>query len=195
MAIVGYARVSTRDQDLAGQLAELKAAGCELVYREKASGAASDRKELARLVRKLERGDTVIVTRLDRLARSTRDLLNILDEIGKAGAGFRSIKDTWADTTTSHGRLMLTILGGLAEFERELIKDRTDAGRVRAKARGVKFGRKPKLNPFQREQALARLSTGETQAEVARTYGVDRATISRLASPLPFEAGAALPRN
>ena len=113
MAIVGYARVSTRDQDLAGQLAELKAAGCELVYREKVSGAASDRKELARLVRKLERGDTVIVTRLDRLARSTRDLLNILDEIGKAGAGFRSIKDTWADTTTSHGRLMLTILGGL----------------------------------------------------------------------------------
>jgi hypothetical protein len=97
MAIVGYARVSTRDQDLAGQLAELKAAGCESVYREKASGAASDRKELARLVRKLERGDTVIVTRLDRLARSTRDLLNILDEIGKAGAGFRSIKDTWAD--------------------------------------------------------------------------------------------------
>ena len=88
-----------------------------------------------------------------------------------------------------------TILGGLAEFERELIKDRTDAGRVRAKARGVKFGRKPKLNPFQREQALARLSSGETQAEVARTYGVDRATISRLASPLPFEAGAALPRN
>ena len=195
MAIVGYARVSTRDQDLAGQLAELKAVGCELVYREKVSGAASDRKELARLVRKLERGDTVIVTRLDRLARSTRDLLNILDEIGKAGAGFRSIKDTWADTTTSHGRLMLTILGGLAEFERELIKDRTDAGRVRAKARGVKFGRKPKLNPFQREQALARLSTGETQAEVARTYGVDRATISRLASPLPFEAGAALPGN
>jgi DNA invertase Pin-like site-specific DNA recombinase len=88
-----------------------------------------------------------------------------------------------------------TILGGLAEFERELIKDRTDAGRVRAKARGVKFGRKPKLNPFQREQALARLSTGETQAEVARTYGVDRATISRLASPPPFEAGAALPGN
>jgi DNA invertase Pin-like site-specific DNA recombinase len=90
---------------------------------------------------------------------------------------------------------MLTILGGLAEFERELIKDRTDAGRVRAKARGVRFGRKPKLNPFQREQALARLSTGETQAEVARTYGVDRATISRLASPLPFEPGAALPGN
>ena len=133
----------------------------------------------------------MLVTRLDRLARSTRDLLNILDEIGNAGAGFRSIKDTWADTTTSH----LTILGELAEFERELIKDRTDAGRVRAKARGVKFGRKPKLNPFQREQALARLSTGETQAEVARTYGVDRATISRLASPLPFEPGAALPGN
>src|SRR4029078_11144369 len=110
--------------------------------------------------------------RVDRLARSTRDLLNILDEIGKAGAGFRSIKDTWADTTTSHGRLMLTILGGLAEFERGVIKDRTDAGRGRAKARGVKFGRKPKLNPFQREQALTRLSSGETQGEGARTYCV-----------------------
>ena len=128
-------------------------------------------------------------------SRGGYGLLNILDKIGKAGAGFRSIKDTWADTTTSHGRLMLTILGGLAEFERELIKDRTDAGRVRAKARGVKFGRKPKLNPFQREQALARLSSGETQADVARTYGVDRATISRSASPLPFEAGATFPRN
>jgi DNA invertase Pin-like site-specific DNA recombinase len=148
MTIVGYARVSTRDQDLAGQLAELKAAGCELVYREKVSGAASDRKELARLVRKLERGDTVIVTRLDRLARSTRDLLNILDEIGKAGAGFRSIKDTWADTTTSHGRLMLTILGGLAEFERELIKDRTDAGRVRARGWRREVRSQTEAQPF-----------------------------------------------
>jgi DNA invertase Pin-like site-specific DNA recombinase len=194
MAIVGYARVSTRDQDLAGQggvegrrlRVGLPGESVRCRFRPEGAGPAGS---------EIERGDTVIVTRLDRLARSTRDLLNILDEIGKAGAGFRSIKDTWADTTTSHGRLMLTILGGLAEFERELIKDRTDAGRVRAKARGVKFGRKPKLNPFQREQALARLSTGETQAEVARTYGVDRATISRLASPLPFEAGAALPGN
>ena len=193
MAIVGYARVSTRDQDLAGQLAELKAAGCELVYREKVSGAASDRKELARLVRKLERGDTVIVTRLDRLARSTRDLLNILDEIGKAGAGFRSIKDTWADTTTSHGRLMLTILGGLAEFERELIKDRTDAGRVRAKARGVKFGRKPKLNPFQREQALRgclparrRLRSLAPMAWIGqRSAGWPRRSLSRRAPRFP----------
>src|SRR5712671_4052009 len=180
MAIVGYARVSTRDQDLAGQLAELKAAGCELVYREKVSGAASDRKELARLVRKLERGDTVIVTRLDRLARSTRDLLNILDEIGKAGAGFRSIKDTWADTTTSHGRLMLTILGGLAEFERELIKDRTDAGRVRAKARGVHMGRHSALNQNQQREALARIDAGDALTDIARTFGVSHTTIARL---------------
>ena len=199
MAIVGYARVSTRDQDLAGQLAELKAAGCELVYREKVSGAASDRKELARLVRKLERGDTVIVTRLDRLARSTRDLLNILDEIGKAGAGFRSIKDTWADTTTSHGRLMLTILGELAEFERELIKDRTDAGRVRAKARGVKFGRKPKLNPFQREQAWRgclparrRLRSLAPMAWIGRpSAGWPRRSLSRRAPRFPETEGPA----
>src|SRR5262245_34939500 len=115
MATFGYARVSTRDQDLAGQIADLQAAGCGNIYREKASGAKSDRPELAKAIRRLEHGDVVIVTRLDRLARSTRDLLNILDAIGKAGAGFRSLKDTWADTTTAHGRLMLTVLGGLAE--------------------------------------------------------------------------------
>src|SRR3954463_523498 len=177
MAIVGYARVSTRDQDLAGQLAELKAAGCELVYREKVSGAASDRKELARLVRKLERGDTVIVTRLDRLARSTRDLLNILDEIGKAGAGFRSIKDTWADTTTSHGRLMLTILGGLAEFERDLIRTRTGEGRQRAKPRGVVMGRKPKLTVHQRREAISRREAGENLSDIGRSYNVSHSTI------------------
>src|SRR5262249_35816247 len=119
MATFGYARVSTRDQDLAGQIAELQAAGCGNIYKEKASGGKSDRPELAKAIRRLEPGDVLIVVRLDRLARSTRDLLNILDAVGKAGAGFRSLKDTWADTTTPHGRLMLTVLGGLAEFERE----------------------------------------------------------------------------
>src|SRR5262249_3595243 len=113
MAIFGYARVSTRDQDLTSQLDELKAAGCGNIFKEKASGAKSDRPELAKVIRRLDAGDVLIVTRLDRLARSTRDLLNILDAIGKAGAGFRSLKDTWADTTTAHGRLMLTVLGGL----------------------------------------------------------------------------------
>ena len=122
----------------------------------------------------------LIVTRLDRLARSTRDLLNILDTVAKAGAGFRSLADAWADTTTPHGRLMLTTLGGLAEFERELIRARTGEGRKRAQARGVKFGRPPKLNAHQRREAIQRLRNGETQAEIARTYSVDATTIGRL---------------
>ena len=141
MATFGYARVSTRDQDLAGQIAELQAAGCGNIFKEKVSGAKTDRPQLAKVIRRLESGDVLVVTRLDRLARSTRDLLNIIDAIGKAGAGFRSLHDAWADTTTPHGKLMVTVLGGLAEFERELIRARTDDGRKRAKARGVRFGR------------------------------------------------------
>src|SRR3954452_16228817 len=129
MAKLGYARVSTNGQDLAGQVAELRAKGCAKVYREKVSGAKTDRPELAKLLRALEPGDVLIVTRLDRLARSTRDLLNVLDVVAKREAGFRSLKDAWADTTTPHGRLMLTVLGGLAEFERELIRARTGEGR------------------------------------------------------------------
>jgi hypothetical protein len=125
MTTYGYARVSTRDQDLAAQDAELMAAGCAKVFKEKVSGAKTDRPELAKAIGRLESGDVLVVTRLDRLARSTRDLLNVLDEIGKRGAGFKSLKDTWADTTSPHGRLMLTVLGGLAEFERELIRART----------------------------------------------------------------------
>jgi DNA invertase Pin-like site-specific DNA recombinase len=131
MTTYGYARVSTDGQTLAAQDAQLHAAGCAKVYGEKVSGAKADRAELAKLLRRLEAGDVLMVTRLDRLARSTRDLLNILDTIAKAGAGFRSLADTWADTTTPHGRLMLTVLGGLAEFERELIRARTGEGRRR----------------------------------------------------------------
>jgi DNA invertase Pin-like site-specific DNA recombinase len=190
MPMFGYARVSTRDQDLSSQVHELMAAGCAKVFKEKASGAKTDRAELAKLIGRLEPGDVLIVTRLDRLARSTRDLLNILDAIAKQEAGFKSLRDTWADTTTPHGRLMLTILGGLAEFERELIRARTGDGRDRAKARGVKFGRPRKLTPHQRQEALARLAAGEPQADVARTYNVDATTIGRL-EPRPFEVRGA----
>jgi DNA invertase Pin-like site-specific DNA recombinase len=190
MATYGYARVSTNGQDLGSQIAELQAAGCGNIYKEKASGAKTDRPELAKLIRRLDAGDVLVVVRLDRLARSTRDLLNILDEIGKRGAGFRSLKDAWADTTTPHGRLMLTILGGLAEFERSLIAARTDDGRKRARARGVKFGRPVKLTKHQRAEALQRLAEGAVQADLARTYGVSQATISRLAAPSPFAQSA-----
>jgi DNA invertase Pin-like site-specific DNA recombinase len=180
MAIFGYARVSTRDQDLAGQVAELTAAGCAKVYREKVSGAKTDRAELAKVIGRLESGDVLVVTRLDRLARSTRDLLNVIDAVSRRGVGFRSLKDAWADTTSPHGRLMLTVLGGLAEFERELIRARTGEGRKRAQERGVRFGRPRKLTPHQRQEALARLQAGETQADIARSYAVDATTIGRL---------------
>jgi DNA invertase Pin-like site-specific DNA recombinase len=194
MTTYGYARVSTRDQDLTAQDAELMAAGCAKVFKEKISGAKSDRPELAKVIRRLESGDVLVVTRLDRLARSTRDLLNVLDEIGKRGAGFKSLKDTWADTTTAHGRLMLTVLGGLAEFERELIRARTGEGRKRAKERGVKFGRPRKMTPHQRQEMLQLAKQGAVQADLARTYGVSQATISRLVAPTPFgeSAGAGL---
>jgi DNA invertase Pin-like site-specific DNA recombinase len=178
--IVGYARVSTREQDLSGQVAELTAAGCAKVFKEKASGARGDRAELQKLVGRLEPGDVVVVTRLDRLARSTRDLLNVMAAVTERGAGFRSLRDSWADTTTPHGRLLLTILGGLAEFERELIRARTGEGRERAKARGVRFGRPTKLTPHQRREAIERLNVGEAAADIARTYGIDRATVYRL---------------
>src|SRR5262245_54111815 len=191
MPLFGYARVSTRDQDLAAQDAELRAAGCAKVFKEKASGAKTDRPELAKVISRLESGDVLVVTRLDRLVRSTRDLLNVLDELAKRGAGFRSLKDAWADTTTPHGKLMVTVLGGLAEFERELIRARTGEGRKRAQERGVRFGRPRKLTAHQRDEALQRLRQGETQADIARTYNVDPATISRLAAASPFEHGAA----
>jgi DNA invertase Pin-like site-specific DNA recombinase len=170
--IEGYARVSTDGQDLATQHERLKEAGATQVFSEKQSGVKTDRAALARCLASLEPGDTVVVTKLDRLARSTRDLLDTLDTIAKAGAAFRSLGDPWADTTTPHGKLMITILGGLAEFERHLILTRTDEGRQRAKARGIKFGRKPKLTKHQREEALARVAQGETLTAVARSYNV-----------------------
>ena len=164
--IVGYARVSTREQDLSGQVTELTAAGCVKVYSEKASGARSvDRTELAKVMKRLQPGDVLMVTRLDRLARSTRDLLNVLDTVKQAGAGFRSLKDAWADTTTAHGQLMLTVLGGLAEFERSLIVARTREGRERAKARGVRFGRPSTLSAFQRQEAVRRHAAGEARTK------------------------------
>jgi DNA invertase Pin-like site-specific DNA recombinase len=179
--IVGYARVSTDGQTLDAQQASLTAAGAERVFAEKVSGAVTDRKQLAKAISALGAGDVLLVTRLDRLARSTRDLLNVLDAVGKAGAGFRFLADAWADTTTPHGRLMLTVLGGLAEFERELIKARTEEGRRRAQARGVRFGRKLKLTAHQRQEALQRRASGEPLIEIARTFGVSHSTISRLA--------------
>jgi DNA invertase Pin-like site-specific DNA recombinase len=178
--IYGYARVSTDGQSVAAQVAALTAAGAGKVFREVASGAKTDRAQLRLAIGQLERGDVLLVTRLDRLARSTRDLLNTLAAIADRKAGFRSLADTWADTTTAHGRLMLTVLGGLAEFERELIRARTGEGRARAKARGQSLGRPFKLTAHQRQEALARKQGGEPFTEIARSYNVSASTISRL---------------
>jgi DNA invertase Pin-like site-specific DNA recombinase len=182
MTIYGYARVSTDGQTLTAQDAALRAAGCTKIFAEKASGAKTDRKALGRAIAVLGEGDVLVVTRLDRLARSTRDLLNTLDAIAKAGAGFKSLADAWADTTTPHGRLMLTVLGGLAEFERSLILARTSEGRERAKARGVHMGRPSALNRDQQREAMARREAGEALTDIARTFGVSHTTISRLAT-------------
>jgi DNA invertase Pin-like site-specific DNA recombinase len=170
--IIGYARVSTDGQTLDAQQSALAAAGAEKVFAEKISGAVTDRTALARAIGEVGPGDCLLVTRLDRLARSTKDLLNTLDAIAKAGAGFRSLADAWCDTSSAHGKLMITILGGLAEFERSLILARTSEGRIRAKARGVRFGRKLKLSRHQILEALARREAGEALAEIGRSYNV-----------------------
>jgi len=191
MTIYGYARVSTDGQSVAAQEAQLRAAGCAKVYSEKISGKRTDgRVELAKLLKRLGDGDVLMMTRLDRLARSTRDLLNILHDLGARGVGFKSLADAWADTTTAHGRLMLTVLAGIAEFERELINARTSEGRARAKARGVRFGRPNALDTHQQQEAIQRLANGETQADLARSYGVGVATINRLAASSPFSGEA-----
>jgi DNA invertase Pin-like site-specific DNA recombinase len=179
MTMYGYARVSTTGQDLDGQLGRLKDAGCARVYREKVSGARSDRPELRKAIKALQSGDTLMITRLDRLARSTRDLLNVLDEVARAGATFKSLADAWADTTTAHGRLIVTVLGGLAEFERELIRVRTTEGRVRAVAAGVRMGRRPKLSPPQRAHAIELREAGKSLQEIGDVLGVSHMTVWR----------------
>ena len=196
--IIGYCRVSTDGQTLNDQIAALKAAGSNKIFAEKQSGARLDRPQLRKALFALGRGDVLMVTRLDRLARSTRDLLNVLHEIGERGAAFKSLADAWADTTTPHGRLMVTILGGLAEFERSLIKARTDVGIKRARDAGIRFGRPPKLTKHQQEQARKLLGAGEPQSAVARLLNVDQSTISRLAQRSADSAvtgGASLSRS
>lgn len=178
--IYGYARVSTDGQTLDVQREALASAGADKVFHETALGSDSGRKELAKLMKVMGAGDVLLVTRLDRLARSTRDLLNILHDLGASGAAFRSLADAWADTTTPHGRLMVTVLGGLAEFERELIKARTKEGRDRAKARGVKLGRPSRLSQHQRSEILIRKAAGEPLRDIARTYGVHWTTVGKV---------------
>ena len=164
---------ATQDQDLSAQVEALEAAGATKIYREKISGVRADRPQLAKLMAGLKPGDVVLVCKLDRLGRSTRELLDLIDRISKAGAVFRSLGDPLWDTSSPQGRLLSTLLAAIAEFERELIRERTGEGRKRAMANGVKFGRKPKLSPYQRAEAIKRRAAGETLASIARSYAVD----------------------
>jgi DNA invertase Pin-like site-specific DNA recombinase len=177
---LGYARVSTYGQTLEAQLDQLGAAGCGKVFREKAPGATAARGELARMLRELRPGDVVTVTRIDRLARSVFDLFAIVKRIADAGGQFRSLAEPWADTATSTGRLMLAVLGGLADVERDLIRTRTAEGRSRARAQGRHMGRPPRMSAAQRKEARRRREEGATLAELAESYNVSKATISRL---------------
>jgi DNA invertase Pin-like site-specific DNA recombinase len=177
---IGYAKVSAGDQDLCLQIEKLKAAGCDKVYSEKVSGQSTNgRHELTKAMKALEPGDTLIVARLDRLARSIRDLLNLVDTIKAAGAGIKALDDQWLDTTSAHGELILTIMGGIAEFERKLIRSRCEAGIARAKAMGKHLGRKSVLDAGQRRKIAERHANGESMAKLALDYEVGVATIHR----------------
>ena len=170
-------------QTLDAQLEQLRAAGCSSrnIYREKVTGARPDRRELNRMLGKLGPGDAVTVTRIDLLARSTFDLFGIVKRIVDAKAQFRSLAEPWADTATSTGRLMLAVLGGLADVERDLIRTRTAEGRSRAKAQGRHMGRPAKLSDAQKAEARRRRAEGATLAELALSYHVGKSTISRVA--------------
>jgi len=182
--IYGYARVSTAAQDLAPQLAQLKAAGCEKIFREKITGTTADRPQLRKLISVLAPGDVVITPAVDRLSRDTTDLLVIAREMQRAGAGIRSLAEPFLDTTSDFAEVVFAILGVAAKLERRRILERTERGRADAKAKGVRFGRKPKLTEYQQREARARVAAGETQRSVARSYNVSQSTISRHAPPI-----------
>ncbi|GGY59472.1 TPA: recombinase family protein [Vibrio cholerae] len=177
--IIGYARVSTTDQDTALQLDSLNMAGCERVYQEAFSGASRERPELLRCLDALREGDTLTVWRLDRLGRSLKDLVAIISDLETKGVGFRSVTEA-IDTTTAGGKLIFHIFAALAEFERSLIQERTKAGIQAARARGRKGGRPPKLSPTQAKKARAMLlDPSITKTEVAKHFNVTRATLNK----------------
>src|SRR6478672_3031052 len=178
--LIGYARVSTNDQETATQVAALKAAGCERIYREKASGGRWDRPELHRLLDQLRKGDVLVVWKLDRLSRSLRDMLTIMERLGEAAAGFRSLTEA-IDTTTPAGRMMMQMVGAFAEFERAMLRERTKAGLDSARREGRIGARRPKLTLQQQAEIRNMVSKGrKTAADAARLFKVHPATVSRL---------------
>ncbi len=179
--IYGYARVSTEAQDLTDQLQKLTAAGCTKIFHEKRSGKSrDDRPQLAKLLKGLAPGDTVLATVTDRIARDPLDMLNIMTEIREKGAGLRLLEEPFIDTTSEMADLVVFLVGWAARWQRRRILENTASGRELAKTRGVKFGRKPKLTPHQQQEARQRIEAGERTREVARSYNVSHSTISRL---------------
>ena len=179
---IGYARVSTFDQNLDLQLRALGKAGCKKTFQEKISAAKRERPQFHRMLDQIRTGDTIIVWKLDRLARSTRELLETMEEIREAGGKFQSISEPWADTTTHAGKMIMTIFAGIAEFERDLIRERTSAGREAAIKRGVRFGRPRKLSVDQEQLVQRLVSEGKSVSDIARTFNVHVATIYRLSA-------------
>lgn len=178
--LIGYARVSTQDQDVAAQLAALKTSGCELLFQEKVSSARWDRPELHRLLGQLRKGDVLVVWKLDRLSRSLTDVLSLMEKITQAGAGFRSLTEA-IDTTTPGGRMMMQIIGSFAEFERSMLRERTRSGLDAARNRGRVGGRRPKLKEQQQQEIMHLINSGKkTAADAARLFGVHPSTVSRL---------------
>jgi len=175
----GYARVSTSEQNLDLQIDALEKAGCEEIQQEKISSRKTHRPELDRLWEHMRAGDSLVVYKLDRIARSTRELLERLDQLNQRKIGLVSINEPWADTTTASGKMIVTIFAGIAEFERELILQRTSDGRKAAQERGVKFGRRPKLSKSQLVIIKSEISNGRSVKEVAEAFGVSRDTIYR----------------
>ena len=176
---LGYARVSTGDQTLDLQRPRLTAAGCEKLFEEKISGAKRNRPELERLLSEIRKGDVLVITRLDRLARSTAELLAIAEHLSEKDAGLQSLDESWADTASPSGRMILTVFAGIAEFERALIRQRAQDGFIDARKRGAAFGRPRKMRSGQQELALELIKRGKSINEAARTFNVHPATIYR----------------
>lgn len=181
---VGYVRVSTPNQRLTAEVRALKKAGCTHIFRENLSGAFGNRPELNLMLGELREEDVVTVWKLDRLARSTRELLEIVDLISKVGARFQSISEPWADTTAHAGKIIMTVFAGIAEFERDLGSERNKVRRADAKSRGVRFGRPRKMTADQRKLALRLIKEGESVREVARTFCVHHTTLYRIIEPI-----------
>ncbi|MEZ8929744.1 MULTISPECIES: recombinase family protein [Vibrio] len=183
--IIGYARVSTTDQNCDYQMDELTKVGCEKIFVEKASAKTKDRPELNRLLDTLRQGDIIVVCKLDRLGRSLKDLITLLDIFKTIGVQFKSLSEN-IDTTTSTGKLVFNIIGAIAEFERDIIIERTNAGLEAARARGRKGGRKQKLTDKQIKLAKSMLQDPSVQkSDVAKHFNISRPTLNRYLDAAP----------